>query len=39
MYFVGIKKSATMKYLERFAGRPLSLGRPIESIRLSEEMF
>jgi antitoxin HigA-1 len=32
------KKSATMKYLERVAGRPLSLGSLIESIRLSEEM-
>jgi antitoxin HigA-1 len=32
------KKSAAMKYLERVAGRPLSLGSLIESIRLSEEM-
>ena len=32
------KKSGTMKYLERVAGRPLTLGGPIESIRLGEEM-
>jgi antitoxin HigA-1 len=32
------KKSTTMKYLERVAGRPLSLGSLIESIRLSEEI-
>jgi antitoxin HigA-1 len=32
------KKSETMKYLERVAGRPLTLGSLIESIRLSEEM-
>jgi antitoxin HigA-1 len=31
-------KSATLKYLERVAGRPLSLGSLIEAIRLSEEM-
>jgi transcriptional regulator with XRE-family HTH domain len=32
------RKSETMKYLERVAGRPLILGGLIESIRLSEEM-
>jgi len=32
------KKSGTMKYLERVAGRPLTLGGLIESIRLGEEM-
>jgi transcriptional regulator with XRE-family HTH domain len=32
------RKSGTMKYLERVAGRPLTLGGLIESIRLSEEM-
>ena len=31
-------KSNTMKYLERVAGRPLTLGGLIESIRLGEEM-
>ncbi|MDM7997550.1 MAG: helix-turn-helix transcriptional regulator [Acidobacteriota bacterium] len=31
-------KSNTMKYLERIAGRPLTLGGLIESIRLGEEM-
>jgi len=31
-------KSKTMKYLERVAGRPLTLGGLIESIRLGEEM-
>ncbi len=31
-------KSDTMKYLERVAGRPLTLGGLIESIRLGEEM-
>jgi transcriptional regulator with XRE-family HTH domain len=31
-------KSNTMKYLERIAGRPLTLGVLIESIRLGEEM-
>ena len=31
-------KSDTMKYLERVAGRPLSLGRLIGSIRLGEEI-
>jgi hypothetical protein len=36
MYFMGIKKSATMKYLERLAGRLLSLGSTIESIRLNK---
>jgi antitoxin HigA-1 len=32
------RKSGTMKYLERVAGRPLTLGSLIESIRLGEEM-
>ena len=32
------RKSETMKYLERVAGRPLTLGGLIESIRLSEEV-
>ena len=32
------RNSETMKYLERVAGRPLTLGGLIESIRLSEEM-
>ena len=32
------RKSDTMKYLERVAGRPLTLGSHIESIRLGEEM-
>ena len=32
------RKSNTMKYLERIAGRPLTLGGLIESIRLGEEM-
>jgi transcriptional regulator with XRE-family HTH domain len=32
------RKSGTMKYLERVAGRPLTLGGLIESIRLGEEM-
>jgi len=31
-------KSNTMKYLEQVAGRPLTLGGLIESIRLGEEM-
>jgi len=31
-------RSDTMKYLERVAGRPLTLGGLIESIRLGEEM-
>lgn len=31
-------KSNTIKYLERAAGRPLTLGGLIESIRLGEEM-
>ncbi|MBN1570598.1 MAG: helix-turn-helix domain-containing protein [Acidobacteria bacterium] len=31
-------KSKTMKYLEQVAGRPLTLGGLIESIRLGEEM-
>ena len=31
-------KSDTMKYLERLAGRPLTLGGLIESIRLGEEV-
>ena len=30
-------KSATMRYLERVAGRPLTLGGLIESIRLGED--
>lgn len=32
------KKSETMKFLESTAGRPLSLGGLLESIRLGEEM-
>jgi len=32
------KKSDTMKFLEAAAGRPLTLGGLLESIRLSEEM-
>ena len=32
------KKSNTMKFLEGAAGRPLSLGGLLESIRLGEEM-
>ncbi len=32
------RKSDTLKYLERVAGRPLTLGGLIESIRLGEEM-
>jgi len=32
------RKSATLKYLERAAGRPLTLGGLIKSIRLGEEM-
>ena len=32
------RKSDTMKYLEQVAGRPLTLGGLIESIRLGEEM-
>jgi len=31
-------RSDTMKYLERVAGRPLTLGGLIESIRLGEEI-
>jgi len=31
-------KSDTMKYLEKTAGRPLTLGGLLESIRLGEEM-
>jgi plasmid maintenance system antidote protein VapI len=31
-------KSKTMKYLEQVAGRPLTLGGLMESIRLGEEM-
>lgn len=31
-------KSNTMKYLEEIAGRPLTLGGLLESIRLGEEM-
>ncbi len=31
-------KSATMKYLAQTAGRPLTLGGLLESIRLGEEM-
>ena len=31
-------KSNTMKYLEQIAGRPLTLGGLLESIRLGEEM-
>ena len=31
-------KSDTMKYLEQTAGRPLTLGGLLESIRLGEEM-
>ena len=32
------EKSETMKFLEEVAGRPLTLGGLLESIRLSEEM-
>ena len=32
------KKSSTMKFLEETAGRPLTLGGLIESIRLGEEL-
>jgi transcriptional regulator with XRE-family HTH domain len=32
------KKSATMKFLEKTAGRTLSMGGLLESLRLSEEM-
>jgi plasmid maintenance system antidote protein VapI len=32
------KKSETLKFLEEMAGRPLTLGGLLESIRLSEEM-
>ncbi len=32
------KKSETMKFLEEVAGRPLTLGGLLESIRLGEEM-
>ena len=32
------KKSETLKFLEELAGRPLTLGGLLESIRLSEEM-
>ena len=32
------KKSETMKFLEEAAGRPLSLGGLLESIRVGEEM-
>lgn len=32
------KKSETMKFLEETAGRPLTLGGLLESIRLGEEM-
>jgi plasmid maintenance system antidote protein VapI len=32
------KKSKTIIFLEKLAGRPLTLGRLIESIRLGEEM-
>ncbi len=32
------KKSVTMKFLEGVAGRPLTLGGLLESIRLGEEM-
>src|SRR2546428_561271 len=35
---MGTKKSETMKFLEETAGRPLTLGGLLESIRLSEEM-
>ena len=32
-------KSETMRFLENVAGRPLTLGGLLESIRLSEDMF
>lgn len=32
------KKSGTMRFLENAAGRPLTLGGLLESIRLSEDM-
>ena len=32
------KKSETLKFLEELAGRPLTLGGLLESIRLSEEL-
>ena len=32
------EKSQTMRFLENVAGRPLTLGGPLESIRLSEDM-
>ena len=32
------KKSDTLKFLEELAGRPLTLGGLLESIRLSEEL-
>lgn len=32
------KKSETMKFLEKTAGRPLTLGGVLESIRVGEEM-
>ena len=32
------KKSETMKFLEEVAGRPLTLGGVLESIRVGEEM-
>ena len=32
------EKSGTMRFLENVAGRPLTLGGLLESIRLSEEM-
>ena len=34
---MGTRKSETMKFLEQAAGRPLSLGGLLESIRLGEE--
>ncbi len=32
------KKSGTMRFLENIAGRPLTLGGLLESLRLSDEM-
>ena len=35
---MGTKKSETMRFLEETAGRPLTLGGLLESMRLGEEM-
>jgi transcriptional regulator with XRE-family HTH domain len=37
MRFAVRKKSQTTRFLEGIAGRPLTLGGPLESIRLGEE--